>query len=134
MAEIKGKGSSLFMLVGSTYMEIAQVEKFTPPSKEVGDITAQYLSGSSTVHKGGMPDCGPLSFDIVWDPDNTSHQALLDVLDGSEHAFRFDLTDDTPTVGEFVGYVKSFKPGELAPNTFARATVDIQPNGDVEYA
>ena len=86
MAGLDGFGASLLrsdMASSPTYTEIANVTSISGPSisRNVYDVTAHDSTNSYMEFIGGLKDGGEISFDLNWDPENATHEALFSDLD-----------------------------------------------------
>lgn len=81
MAGLDGFGAALLrsdMEESPTFEEIANVTSINGPSisRNVYDVTAHDSPGKWMEFIGGLKDPGEISFDLNWDPENTTHEAL----------------------------------------------------------
>ena len=93
-------------------------------------IEVSHLDSTRKEYIGGLPDSGTISFDIWFDPDNSTHDALEDWHAASvEHDCRLTLTDSTPTTYTFAGILTDFSTNGMEPEAAIKASITIQITG-----
>jgi len=125
--------------VSTTYVTIAAVLDIEGPGMTLDmiDVTSRD-SASWKEFIGGLIDGGEVAFDILYDPDDTTHSATSPGLVGlltskTIKGWKLTLTDPTPTVWSFTALVKAFKP--KAPMKDAlRANVTLKVTASIAVA
>ena len=92
--------------ISSVYTTIAQIRDTTGPTitRTVADVTNKDSTNRWREFITGLVDGGEVSFNIVFNPDNTTHTTLAaDLVSQTQQAWKI-LTDsdDTLTFGGFV--------------------------------
>jgi hypothetical protein len=102
--------------VGSTasplgYATIKGVEGFTGPTGSKPDIDVTAIDDTATQYVAGVPDYGSVSFDLFWDPAETSHQELYVAFQtvGGLKYFKIICADTGDAVITFSGEVKGWE-------------------------
>jgi hypothetical protein len=82
----------------------------------------------------GLPDEGQIQADINLDPDDASHQALQTARKNRTRLeFKITLTDTTPTIYQFYGYVMALGV-DIAVGQQVKAGLVIEIDGEVSRA
>lgn len=105
---IESQGVTLAVSSGSptSFANIGNITDFSGPGGQAAVIDISNLSSTFREKLMGLPDEGQLTFNVNWDPDNSTHQTLRSSrANRTRTEFRLTLTDATPTVGTFFAYV-----------------------------
>jgi predicted secreted protein len=104
--------------VSTTYVEIAQVRDISGPSMSADavEVTARDTSKWRTFTPG-LRDGGEVTFDIIYDPDLTSHSAsntttglVYFLLNGTTKTYRLVMSQAGGTYFQFSAIVTAFSP------------------------
>ena len=135
MTQIKSKGTVLQLDIASTYTTIAQVTNVTAPDAEVETFDATHLGSGTGREKEptGFVEGGTVSLSLFFDPVETTHQALTDLITTPAVSdWKIIWSDSGSTEWDFSGVLKSFTPtAELADGL--KADVSIELDGIVSY-
>ncbi len=100
----------------ASYTTIKDVQSITGPTltRETIDVTSHSSSGGYREFINGLKDGGEVSFDILYDPDeathNTTNAGLLNLFEsGTVWEFQIVFTDPTPTTWTFNALITSFE-------------------------
>lgn len=126
--------------VSTTYATIAAVLDIDGPGVQVDmiDVTSRDSSGWKEFI-GGLIDGGEVSFDILYDPDDTTHSAtapgVVGLLTGKTvKGWKLTLSDiSAPTVWSFNALVKAFKPKAPLKDAL-RASVTLKITASISIA
>lgn len=116
MAGLDGFGASLLrsdMASSPTFTELANVTSISGPSisRNVYDVTAHDSADSYMEFIGGLKDGGELTFELNWDPTDSTHADLFSDLDDLvARDYQLDLPQDIATF-EFAGFLTGFEAG-----------------------
>jgi predicted secreted protein len=109
---IFAKGTQLKVGNGATPTEvftlIPGVRTITGPSMsaEQIDITSHDTPGGFRDKMQGLKDWGVLSFELLWEPENTQHQQLFDdYVAGTVRNYTLTYPDTPATTLTFAGFV-----------------------------
>ena len=133
MTQIPSKGTTLQLDIASTFTEVAQVISLTAPDAEVETFDATHLGSSTGREKEptGFVEGGTVSLSLFFDPTETTHQAMTDLITTPAVSSWKIVWSDT-TEWPFSGVLKSFTPtAELADGL--KADVSIELDGIVSY-
>lgn len=121
-----GLGTVLNHLISTTPTPIAQVTSITPPGLEMGSVDTFNLASTVKTNRptlAAMTDC---TFHLQWDPGDATHALLVTkLLAKTVEGWNIVFADEAPTTYPFTGWVKSFIPAELDPETNIEADVTI---------
>ncbi|MCS7294434.1 MAG: phage tail tube protein [Dehalococcoidia bacterium] len=112
-----------------TFTRIARVTDISGPtiSAETADVTNRDSQGWSDV-VATTRTAGEVSFDIIWDPAEPTHQVLLNLVDtGALRNFKVVFADES-TAWQLAGYVTSFEINSALDDAM-RASVTIAVTG-----
>lgn len=95
----------------TSFSTIRGVEGFQGPTASKPDIDVTAIDDSAAQFVAGIPDYGNVTFDLFWDPAETTHQNLKTAFDtvGSTTYFQIVASDDGAATGEFQGEVKGWE-------------------------
>jgi len=140
MAKYAGYGVTLQVDIdgagAGTAAEIGQVRDISGPglSRDTIETTARDSTNNWREYIKGLKDAGEVSFDILFDPDLTTHAKATGILadlwdDSTIASWIVTFPDTTPTTWTFDGIVTAFEPkapmdGELS------ADVTIKVSGE----
>lgn len=137
--EYSGYGVSLGIYNGSTYDAVAQVRDISGPGATLDTIEVTHRdSGGVKEYVGGLLDNGEVTFDIIYDPDDTTHDDGANGLQGLQIAktvkqMRLTLPDATPTTFTFNALVTKFEPKAPLNDAFT-ADVTLKVTGGLTIA
>ncbi len=77
MAVNVGQGTILKATISSVLTAIAQVLEISGPDITTGAKETTNLGSTSKSRRAQLPDTGPITFTIQYDPSDTTHQFLL---------------------------------------------------------
>ena len=126
--------------VSTTYVTIAAVLDMDGPGVQVDmvDVTSRDSAGWKEFI-GGLIDGGEVTFDILYDPDDSTHSAtspgVVGLLTGKTvKGWKLTLSDATPTtVWSFNALVKTFKP-KAAMKDALRASITLKVTASISVA
>lgn len=106
---IRSQGTTFQITDGgspSVFVTVPNITDFSGPGGQASVIDTSNLSSVRREKLPGLADEGQLGLTLNWDPDDTAHALLLTLRNNATRAeFKITLTDSTPKVGTFVGYV-----------------------------
>lgn len=109
------------------------ITDFSGPGGQASVIDVSSLASTRREKKMGLPDEGQFTLTLNWDPDDTVHQALRTYRNNRTRAeFRITLTDGTPAVATFFGYVLGVALS-AAVDQVVKAAVTIEIDGGVSW-
>lgn len=148
---IKTQGTQLYKVAtATTSIVITKLTNPTPPSGSADEIEITDLDSTAKEYLQGLIDYGEATFDINYDPADTSHQALeADLAAGTTSEWLIGFSDGTtaaPTVTAssfatpatsrswvlFSGFVKGFQK-QSGTNTKMTATLTVRVTGSPTY-
>ncbi len=89
-------------IVDVANFELSGFERILAETSNLDDAWATYISS-------GLVDGGEVSFDILYDPADTSHKAFItDMTDGSADTYTITFADTGASVWSFSAIAKSF--------------------------
>lgn len=116
------------------YQTVPNVTDFSGPGGQASVIDVSNLASTRREKLMGLPDEGQFTMTLNWDPDDTVHQLLRTLRDGRTRAeFKITLTDTTPAVGTFYGYVLGVTLSG-AVDAAIKAAVSIEIDGPIVWA
>ena len=133
---IESQGVKLAVSSGSptTFANIGNITDFSGPGGQAAIIDTSNLDSTFREKMMGLPDEGQVTFNVNWDPDNTTHTTLRSARAARTRAeFRITLTDATPTVGTFFGYVVGLTLSG-AVDAVVKAALTIEVDGPIAWA
>jgi len=141
MAEYTGFAATLKTEISGVYTTIAQVRDISGPNmqRDTVEVTSRDSTGQAREFLAGLQDNGEITFDIVYDPDATTHSAsasggLVTLLNsGALNNFRLTFADSTPMTATFAGIVTGFQP-TTPLNDAQAADVTIKVSGQITWA
>lgn len=133
MAEYTGFAATL----SAAGAAIGQVRDISGPSMSMDTVETSNRGSAWKAYKAGLTDNGEVTFDIVFDPDLTSHKATTPGLiyyhaNRSEVAWVLSFADTGATTASFTGYVKGFTP-KAPMNDAQTADVTIRIMGAITW-
>lgn len=139
MAKLKGEGTRLQLGSGTpptlTFADISPVV-----SIEGNEVTAEdvdrtdLLSTMKEFRPSSIPDPGEMSLTLLFDPQDTNHQALQDdAYSPTVRTWRLVYNNGTTTRphDEFSGYIKSFKTTGIEQDSDLQAEISIKITGTI---
>lgn len=134
MAKLGAYGAILNIGDGGSpevFTAIAQIADITGPglSLDTIDVTTHDSPGAWREFIGGLKDGGEVSFDLVYDPDSATHDALKDDLDARvKRNFQVIFPDLTATQWDFTAVVTEFEP-QMAVEDAMTASITLKLSG-----
>lgn len=129
-------GTLLQMSAGSpvSYLTIRGVEGFQGPTASKPDIDVTAIDDTASQFLSGVPDYGNVTFDLFWDPADTTHQAIKAEFDeiGSRAYFQIVAADDGAAVGVFEGEVKGWE-HDFSKGAAAKVKVTVKLSGAITW-
>lgn len=133
MSRFAGKDVTLKVDISGTYTLVGQIRDLNPPNLEQTPIDVTNRDGSGWMEFiGGLKNGGEVTFDIVYDPDLTTHSAtasggLVTLLTaGTLNNFRVTWPDPTPVTFTFAALVTKFAPkAPIADRLSADVTLKV---------
>lgn len=141
MAEYTGFAGTFKTEISAVYTTVAQVRDINGPnmSRDMVEVTSRDSTGQAKEFLAGLLDNGEVTFDLVYDPDSTTHSAsatggLITLLAaGTQNNFRVSFADSTATTATFAGLVQQFQP-TMPLNGAQTASVTIKVSGQITWA
>lgn len=133
---IESQGVVIQIAVGSptSYQTINNVFDFSGPGGQASVIDITNLASTAREKRMGLPDEGQFSFNIHFNPDDTSHQAIRDARKNRTACeLRVTFTDTTPTTATFACNVLGFVVGGSVDDV-VKVAVTCEINGAVTWA
>lgn len=132
MAGVKAFGTALSrsdMASSPTFTDVANIMSGPDGpslSKDIIDVTAHDSPNEYREKLGGLRDGGQVTFDINWDPAETTHQPLITDFHDDDTPRDYMITyPDTSTV-TFSAIVSGFEPGAPHDDKLtASVTMDV---------
>lgn len=122
-----------------TFTTVSGVQDIDGPeySREIIDVTAHDSPGGYEEILPSFKRTGPISFPLVFDPADTTHDATTGLRsffeDGNSHNFRMIGTDTGSQQMDFSGYVVNFTESRPVAGAWT-ATVQIKPTGQPTFS
>lgn len=140
-AEYTGFAGTFKTEISSVYTAVAQVRDINGPnmSRDTIEVTSRDSTGQAREYLAGLLENGEVTFDLVYDPDTTTHSAsasggLITLLAaGTSNNFRVSFADTTATTATFAGLVTGFQP-KMPLNGAQTADVTIKVSGQITWA
>lgn len=134
---IESQGIKFYYCVGSPteFVAIGNIVDFDGPGNgQAPVLDASNLDSTFKEKLMGLPDEGQLGLTLNLDPDNTTHQALRTARKNRTRVeFKVQLTDSSPALGIFFGYVLQFGiSGAVGAIVKAKALIEI--DGEVTWS
>lgn len=137
MGAISSNGVTLGRGAGESpeqFTTIGLVTNIGGPDGSATEINTTHLGSAAMEFLIGLRDEGQVTFDILYDPDNATHQGLLTDRDNKTlREFQLSLTDSTPTTWTFQAYVQGFSMN-VAVDEAVTASVTLRISGTVTRA
>lgn len=133
MAKYAGYDVALKVKSGGSYVTIAQVRDISGPALKQDAVEVTHRDGSKwREFVGGLRDGGEVTFDVVYDPDQTTQAAgsapglAYMLANGTLGDFQLAFPDTTPTTCQFYALVTAFSPkAPMADALTADATLKL---------
>lgn len=149
MAELKTQGTELFLLddtdSGNEVRKIGNVTSLSGVGGTAGEIDVTNFDSTAREFLAALKDNGTVSFNVNWDPQDGSHEAL-DAIVGADTNRRFVIacseSDTDPTYSstftiptdrttlDFSGAALSFQKDAETDNVWT-GSVEIRVSGDI---
>lgn len=140
MAKFSGYDVLLKVKQGASYVAVAQVRDLTGPGLKQDTNEVTHRDGNKwREFVGGLKDGGEVSFDVVYDPDLTTHAAgaapglAYMLMNGTVGDFQLAFPDPSPTTCTFNALVTSFQPNAPMGDALT-ADVTLKITGSVTWA
>lgn len=140
-AEYTGFAGTFKTEISAVYTTVAQVRDINGPnmSRDTIEVTTRDSAGQAREYLAGLLDNGEVTFDLVYDPDDSTHSAsatggLITLLAaGTSNNFRVSFADSTATTATFSGIVTGFEP-TMPLNGAQTASATIKITGAITWA
>ncbi len=115
---------------GLSHSTIGEIINVTPPTKTREDIDVTTTDSLFDTMVPSIPNYGELSFDQVWDPNDTNHELIETGFNNAVAASAYEWQIVYPVIAaavtdEFTGYVKSIGPQSIGPKDSIKRTVVV---------
>ena len=133
---IETQGVKLALSSGSptAFSHVGNITDFSGPGGQASVIDVSNLASTRREKLMGLADEGQIGLNLNWDPDDTGHQLLRTLRNERTRAeFQFTLTDATPAVAKFFGYVLGVNLSG-AVDQVIKAAVTIEIDGKIDWA
>lgn len=126
------QGTQLKVKIGGTFVLIPGAEGISGPTGTKQQIEVTALNDTAAKFVTGLPDYGEITFNMFWDPSDTTHQHLLTSYNtpNSSDEFQIACADAGAAVVDFEGSVNGWK-WNLQKNAGASVEVTVKINGAV---
>lgn len=138
--EYSGFAGTLKVDISSTYTTIAQIRDISGPSLAADTIEVTHRDGGGWKEfVAGLRDGGEVTFDLIFDPDQTTHSpsaagGLITLLSaGTKNSFRVSFADSTATTATFDAIVTAFEP-KMPLNDAQTADATLKVSGTITWA
>lgn len=132
MAYVKAKGSLLKLSISAVYTTIAQIVRFTPPSRQMGTVETTIITDDDRTFMATIRSGGQVSFMIEWDPANATHQQLQTIFEaGTAGAWRIVFNDSGACEADFSAIVTDFPWDELNVDGVVARSITLQVTGAI---
>lgn len=129
-------GTQFHIKVSGSYAQLYGVKSCSGSSASKTKVDITSLTDTAKKFLGGQPDVGEFTLEIMYDPSDTTHQALKTAADtpGSATDFKITMADAGAAVVEWSaansnqGYFDAFGLSFEA-DTYNKATVKFIPGG-----
>ena len=118
---------------GGTYTTIAERTSISGPGWEVRTTETTHLDSNSAEFIHTIQDGGEVSCEFFYDPDNSSHSALTDLMAApAKKSIRVTYTDTSPaTKYTMDGLISGFEPDVGSVDDAVIASVTFKITGDI---
>lgn len=125
-------GTQLALKINNVFTNVPGVQNLDGPSGTKTEIEGTALSDTAKSFKGGKPDYGSVTFDLAWDPADTTHAAILDSYKtaGSVDDWQITFPDAGAAAAAFSGAVMEFA-WKLAKDSPGLVSVRVKCSGEV---
>lgn len=139
---ISGFGTLLKIGDGDTpevFTTVAEVTSISGPSFAMGtqDVTSHSSTGAYREFQATLLDAGEVSFDIWFDPNNTTHNAtaglLKDYADRKLRNFKLEFPTTPAKTAAFAAFVTGFEAGFPIDGAMT-ASVTLKISGGVTFS
>lgn len=134
-----GFAATLQISIASVFTSIAGVRDISGPSMAQDTIDVSSRDNIWKEFVGGQVDGGEITFDIVYDPDTTTHSAasaggaVLLLTSGTKGTYKLSFSDTTPATASFSAFVTKFTP-KTPFNGMQSADVTLKLTGAITWA
>lgn len=116
------------------YQTVPNVTDFNGPGGQASVIDVSNLASTAREKMMGLADEGQVTLTLNWDPDDIVHQLLRTLRTNRTRAeFKVTLTDGTPAVATFGGYVLGVALSGSVDQA-VKAAITIEVDGSVTWA
>jgi hypothetical protein len=130
------RGATLHINVDGSptnFQKVANITDFQGPGGQGTVIDASNLDSVAREKLMGLFDEGQFSCNVNLDPDDTVHKAVRTARRNKTLCeFKLTLTDTSPTIGYFFGYVTGFSHAG-GVDALLKAAVTIEIDGEVNW-
>lgn len=125
-------GTDLQVKIASTFTSIPGAEGFDGPTGTKEQIEVTALKDTAKKYVAGMPDYGEITFNLFWDPADSTHQYLLTSYQTANKTedFKIVASDAGAAEATFQGQVTGFK-WSFQKGAACMVAVTIKVSGDV---
>lgn len=122
-----------------TYTEIARVEDISGGgiTQAFDEVTAHDSVGRYRQYLATLLELGEISFDIIWDPQNATHNGttglLNEIQDGTTQNYQVRFPTATPVTWTFSAFVTSFSWNAPVDGAL-RASIGLRPTGNPTFS
>ena len=128
MAINPGKGTLLAHGISSVYTTVGQRVSLEGPEMEVGKADTTHLDSTNKTSRPTIADPGEMSGKLWYDPQDTVHKLLFNLIGTPTNTEQFKLTfaDASPTVWTFDAWLSKFKPTGMEVESNLEADFTLQ--------
>jgi len=115
---------------GLSHTTIGEIMNLSPPTQSREDIDVTTTDSTGDAFLPSIPNYGELSFDQVWEPNDTNHELIDTAFSNAATTTAYEWQIVYPVVAaavtdEFTGYVKSIGPQTMGPKDSIKRTVVV---------
>jgi hypothetical protein len=105
------QGTQLAVKISAAFTPVPGVEGLSGPTGTKQQIEVTALSDTAAKYVAGLPDYGDVTFNLFWDPADTTHQQLLTsyTTANSTNDFQITCSDAGAAIVAFTGQVTGWK-------------------------
>lgn len=132
MSVVVGQGTTLKATIAGVLTDIAQVLDITGPDITTGAKETTNLGSTSKSRRAQLPDTGPTTFTIQYDPSDTTHTFLLTTINTWPQALiSWVLTFNTTTTHTYTfnAFISKFSPKGMNAEDNLEADVELTISG-----
>lgn len=126
MAVKKAKGTLLKLDIAAVFTTIAQVVSINGPGTSAGVIDVTSLTDDWMQKLAEIPDGGQLTLGLLFDPDDSTLQALTDVHAGVDQNWQIHWAGSATNKWDLTGFVAGIGPtAEVNDGLRADVTIEV---------